>query len=149
MTEKFRVELKSLVNTCNDAWAGFCPCTYTRTVEAENEMEAIEKAKTQVIAEALSQGRNEEVTTTKVEKLADIKAQQEKERMEREEKERQAKEKKLANEKAKAEALGMTVEEYRKDKKNKAYCRKLEREIAELERQLKEKKRQLAKRRGE
>lgn len=149
MTEKFRVELKSLVNTCKDAWAGICPRTYTKTVEAESEMEAIEKAKTQVVAEALSRGYDEEVTITKVEKLADIKAQQEKERMEREEKERQAKEKKLANEKAKAEALGMTVEEYRKDKANKAYCRKLEKEIAELEEQLKEKKRKLAKRRGE
>ena len=75
MTEKFRVELKSLVNTCNDVWAGICPRAYTKTVEAESEMEAIEKAKTQVVAEALSRGYDEEVTITKVEKLADIKAQ--------------------------------------------------------------------------
>jgi hypothetical protein len=149
MKEMYTVRAESTIHSVVDPRGGMYPRDYYLIVEAENELEAVEEAKAQVIAGALIQGRDEEVTVTRVEKLADVRAQQEKERAEKEEKERQAKEKKLATERKKAEALGMTVEEYRKDKANKAYCRRLEREIAELERQLKEKKRKLAERRGE
>jgi hypothetical protein len=60
-------------------------------------------------------------------------------------KKEEKKTKKLAKETAKAEAAGMTLEEYKKDKAKKAKIRRLEREIAELEAEINEKKAYLKK----
>ena len=56
--------------------------------------------------------------------------------------------KREATEKAKAEAAGMTVEEYRAEQNRQRLVRTLEKEIAELEKELARKKALLAKKRG-
>ncbi len=64
------------------------------------------------------------------------------------EKRKAAQEKRLANEAAKAEALGMTVKEYRAEKARRGQITRLKKEIEDLEKELKRKRAYLKKLEG-
>lgn len=104
-------------------------------IEADSKEEAFKKA------EAEGYVVNECVRT-----LEEVEAEEKKaeERIEAERVKREnAKARKLANEIKKAEAEGMTLEEYRKAKNHKAHIKRVENEIAKLEKELAYKKRYL------
>lgn len=71
-----------------------------------------------------------------VEELAEEKARITAEQNARHQKEEAKKARRLANEKAKAEAAGMTVEEYRAEQRRKRRIRETEKEIAQMEENL-------------
>lgn len=148
MTETFRVELRSLLKSHFSSWdCAYVPNTYFLTVEADCEMSAVEIAKNTIIAQLAEKGEWDELTAVEVLNVRLEEEEKEKARKEKEEKERKTKEKKLAREIAKAEAEGMTLEEWRKNKATKALCTRLENEIAELEKELARKKKVLEEKR--
>ena len=148
MTETFRVELRSLLKSHFSSWdCAYVPNTYFLTVEADCEMSAVEVAKNTIFAQLAEKGEWDEFTAVEVINVRLEEEEREKARKEKEEKERKTKEKKLAREIAKAEAEGMTLEEWRKNKATKALCTRLENEIAVLEKELARKKKVLEEKR--
>ena len=145
MTETFRIKAKSLLKTHYDCWA-MCHIedTYTTNVEAENEVLAAELGKEKILVELAEKGEWDELTVCEVVNVRLETEERENRKKAEEEIKANAKAKKLARETAKAEAEGMTLEEYRKNKATKALCTRLEREIAELEKELARKKKVLA-----
>lgn len=145
MTETFRIKAKSLLKTHYDCWA-MCHIedTYTTEVEAENEVLAAELGKEKILVELAKKGEWDELTVCEVVNVRLETEERENRKKTEEEIKANAKAKKLAKEIAKAEAEGMTLEEYRKNKATKALCTRLEREIAELEKELARKKKVLA-----
>lgn len=145
MTETFRIKAKSLLKTHYDCWA-MCHIenTYTTEVEAENEVLAAELGKEKILVELAEKGEWDELTVCEVVNVRLETEERENRKKAEEETKANAKAKKLARETAKAEAEGMTLEEYRKNKATKALCTRLEREIAELEKELARKKKVLA-----
>lgn len=148
MTETFRVELRSLLKSHYSSWdCAYVPNTYFVTVEADCEMSAVEVAKNTILAQLAEKGEWDEFTAVEVVNVR-LETEERKNRKKAEEEAKaNAKAKKLARETAKAEAEGMTLEEYRKNKATKALCTRLEREIAELEKELARKKKVLAEKR--
>ena len=148
MTETFRVELRSLLKSHFSSWdCAYVPNTYFLTVEADCEMSAVEVAKNTILAQLAEKGEWDEFTAVEVINVRLEEEEREKARKEKEEKERKTKEKKLAREIAKAEAEGMTLEEWRKNKATKALCTRLENEIADLEKEHARKKKVLEEKR--
>lgn len=148
MTETFRIKAKSLLKTHYDCWA-MCHIedTYTTEVEAENEVLAAELGKEKILVELAEKGEWDELTVCEVVNVRLETEERENRKKAEEEIKANAKAKKLAREIEKAEAEGMTLEEYRKNKATKALCTRLEREIAELEKELARKKKVLAEKR--
>ena len=101
------------------------------TVPANSAEEAIEKARCDHPEMII----NTSYVRT-VEELAEEKARIAAEADARHQKEEAKKARRLANEKAKAEAAGMTVEEYRAEQRRKRKIRETEREIAQMEENL-------------
>lgn len=144
MTETFRIKAKSLLKTHYDCWA-MCHIedTYTTEVEAESEVLAAELGKEKILVELAEKGEWDELTVCEVVNVKLEAEERENRKKAEEEIKANAKAKKLAREIEKAEAEGMTLEEYRKNKATKALCTRLEREIAELEEELARKKKVL------
>lgn len=102
----------------------------TLTIEANSKEEAVKKAK------ARNYMVNENYVKS-VEEIAEARAKAEAEEKAEAEKKAKAQATRIANEKAKAEAMGMTVEEYRAYKKNEAWKKRAVKRIAEIEEEIK------------
>ena len=100
-------------------------------IAAENPQEAIEIAKLMY--------SNYNINENYVKTVEEI------EIIEEEEKERKAKEKRLQKEIEKAQAAGMTVEEYRKEQAKQRSIKRAENEIAKMKREIERLKKEIAK----
>ena len=124
---------------------GEYPDSFEATIEATSEVEALKVFNTiyggQYEVQAYTLRNIGKYANRKEQWEAEWKAMREAE----DKKKTEAKARKEAREKAEAEAMGITVEEYRNKKKNEAKARKVRREIEELKAEIARKETYLAK----
>lgn len=125
-----------VLKSCYDAWSGM-PCVEKSAFAFDNREEAEAFAKTQKWVFDKSIHPMVKEIPAHTETWEEREAREEKTKAER-------KARKEANELKKATALGMTVAEYRAEKKRSAIEKELKKEIEELEKEL-ERKRELLK----
>lgn len=124
--------------TTNDYYAYMSGSLFGYTVE-RIEIEAKDIANAITLASADGYVVNRHSVTTVEQYRAELKAKTD-EQAEYAKKEAEKKAHKAELEMKKAEAMGLTVEEYRKEKSRQASIRRITKEIEELEEQLKEKR---------
>lgn len=124
--------------TTNDYYAYMSGSLFGYTVE-RIEIEAKDIANAITLASAGGYVVNRHSVTTVEQYRAELKAKTD-EQAEYAKKEAEKKAHKAELEMKKAEAMGLTVEEYRKEKSRQASIRRITKEIEELEEQLKEKR---------
>lgn len=144
MKKNYVIQMMNNENYHNYMMGAFFYQVRKEIVLATDPQEAVEIAKKKYPDYNINEGYVKTVEEIEIEEKERTK-KIEQERKEQEEKERKTKEKKLQKELEKAQALGMTVEEYRKEQAKQRSIKRAENEIAKMKKEIEKLKREIAK----